>query len=59
MLIIEDDSELDRILETTNFDDDELIDIPVESDESLHELTGVRMAPASHIYAKYVRAGTP
>ena len=27
MSIIEEDSELDRILETTNFDDDELIDI--------------------------------
>ena len=45
MLIIDYDSELDRILETTNFDDHELIDMPVESDESLHELTHVRMAP--------------
>ena len=36
-------------------DDDELIDIPMESDESLHELTGVGMAPVSdiHVYAKY------
>ena len=28
MSIIDDDSELDRIVETTNFDDYELIDIP-------------------------------
>ena len=49
MSIIDDDSELDtcRILETTNFDDYELIDIPMKSDKSLHELTGVRMAAAS------------
>ena len=31
----------------TNLDDYELIDIPMESDESLYKLTGVRMAPAS------------
>ena len=47
MSIIDDDLELDGSLETTNFDDDELIDIPRESDESLHELTGVGVAPAS------------
>ena len=43
MWIIDDDSELDRILETTNFEHYELIDI----NESLDELTGVGMAPAS------------
>ena len=48
MSIIDDGSELDRILETHNFDDYELIDIPMESDESLHELTCVGMAPASN-----------
>ena len=47
MLIIDDDSEFDRILETINFDNYELIDIPMESDESLHELTGVGMAPTA------------
>ena len=47
MSIIDDDSELDRILEITNFDNYELIDTPMESDELLHELTDVGMAPAS------------
>ena len=47
MLMIKDDSELDTMLETTNFDNYELIDIPMESDKSLHKLTGVGMAPAS------------
>ena len=37
----------DRTILFINFDDYELIDIPMESDESLHELTGIRMAPAS------------
>ena len=47
MSIIDDDSEVDRILETSNFDNYELIDTPMESDELLHELTGVGMAPTS------------
>ena len=47
MSIIDDDSELDRILENTNFDDYTLFDIPMEPDESLHALTGVGMAPTS------------
>ena len=47
MSIIDDDSELDRILKTTNFDNYKLIDISMESDESLHELTGIGMASAS------------
>ena len=47
MLIIDDGSELDMILDTTKFDDYELIDIAMESEDSLHELTGIGMAPAS------------
>ena len=47
MSIIDDDLELDRILETTNFDDCELIDIPMESDELQDKLTSIRLAPAS------------
>ena len=47
MSIINDNSELDKILETTNLDDYKLIDTPMEPDESLHELTGVRMVSAS------------
>ena len=45
--MIDDDAELDRILETINCDDYKLIDILMESDESLHALMGVGMAPAS------------
>ena len=40
--------ELVRILDNTNLDEYALTDMPMEQpDESLHELTGIRMAPTS------------
>ena len=48
MPIIDDDLELIRILDNTNFDKYELTDMPMEQpDELPHELTGVGMAPTS------------
>ena len=48
MQIIDDDLELVRILDNTNFDEYELTDMPMEQrDESPHVLTVVRMAPTS------------
>ena len=48
MPIIDDDLELVRILDNTNFDEYEHTDMPMEQpDESLHKLTGVEMAPTS------------
>ena len=46
---MDDDLELVKILDNTNFDEYELTDMPMEQpDESPHELMGVGMAPASH-----------
>ena len=47
-IIDDDDQELDRILENTNLDEYELIDVPIEqhSDSTQHNL-GVGMAPIS------------
>ena len=48
MLIINDDLELVRILDNTNYDEYELTDTPMEQpDESPHKLTGIKMAPNS------------
>ena len=48
MPLIDDDLELVRILDNTNFDEYELTDMPMEQrDELSHELTVVRMAPTS------------
>ena len=45
MLMTDDDHELDRILESTNLDKYELINLPMEQLEGLsHEHTGVKMA---------------
>ena len=46
--IINDDLELVRVLDNTNFAEYELTGMPMEQpDESPHELTGVGKAPAS------------
>ena len=46
MSIIDDDQELDRILESTNLDEYEPLNLPMEQpNDLLHELKGVRMAP--------------
>ena len=45
-LIIEDDHEFDRILESTNLDKYRLIDLPLEQPgDWSHKPMGVRMAP--------------
>ena len=47
MLIIDNNHELDRILESMNLDEYELIDLPMEQpDDSSHEHTRVGMGPA-------------
>ena len=46
MSIIDHDYELDKIIESTNFDEYELIDLPMKQPgDSSYEHTGVRMAP--------------
>ena len=49
MLIMDDDRKLDRILDSTNLDEYELIDFPIEQQpgDSSHECTGVGMAFSS------------
>ena len=45
MLVVDDSLELDRILESTNLEEYELIDLPMEQpDDSLLKHTSVRMA---------------
>ena len=45
-MIIDNNRELDRLLECTNLDKYELIDLPIEQHaDSSQEHTGVRMAP--------------
>ena len=47
-LVINDGLQLDRVLESTNLDEYELTDMPIEQfDESPLELMGVRLAPKS------------
>ena len=47
-IIDDDDLELVRILDNTNFDEYELTDMPMEQpDELPHKLTGIGMAPTS------------